>query len=275
VSNTKEVSEWFGMTVMIDSSKAYEILTSIKPKSVVYLFSAGKDSALALLATRDVVKDFCKNFCKVYIVYVYITGNTHPDNAFVASYTMEWHRKHYGFEPIYIASPRLFTEMMCKYGFDVPKGRWCWSEFKDKPIREFCNRIVKPILCIDGVSPADSRTREVYVTSEIQRIESRGLHWSWHPLFSLNIDANQKLNILKQYQEFRLVAELYERYGDSMNCTICPYKSRVKLMKMSASVLADVYRELVNLCLHSERWRNRFALLQTNNLEKYIKCGLV
>ena len=262
---------------MIDYSRAYEVLLSVRPKSIVYLFSGGKDSSLALLMTRDIVKEFCeKNNCKVYVVYVYVTGNTHPDNAFASSYIMEWHRKHYGFESIYLTSPKLFTDMMCKYGFSTPRGRWCWTEFKEKPISDFYSRIAKPVLYIDGMSPHDSELRERSVASELQRVESRrGTYWSWHPLFSLNLDSQQKLNILKQHKEFRHVIDLYERYGDSMNCTICPYKSREKLMKMSASVLADAYRELVGLCLHSEKWKDRFALLQTNNLEKYINFEVV
>jgi len=262
---------------VIGCSRAYEVLLSVKPRSIAYLFSAGKDSALALLVTRDVVKEFCeKNGCRVYVVYVYVTGNTHPDNAFAASYTMEWHRRRYGFEPVYLASPKLFTEMMCRYGFSTPRGRWCWTEFKEKPISDFYSRAVKPVLFVDGMSPHDSEPRERSVASELQRVESRrGVYWSWHPLFSLNLDSQQKLSILKQHQEFRHVADLYERYGDSMNCVICPYKSREKLMKMSASVLADVYRDLAELCLQSERWRNRFALLQANNLEKYINFDVV
>ena len=61
------------------SRKLYEI----KPRSIVYLFSGGKDSSLVLALTRDFVKKFCEETkCKVYVVYIYVTGNTHPLNAY-------------------------------------------------------------------------------------------------------------------------------------------------------------------------------------------------
>jgi len=61
-------------------------LREVRPRTVVYLFSAGKDSSLALLLTRDYVRRLCEETrCRVYILYVLLPGNTHPLNAYAAS----------------------------------------------------------------------------------------------------------------------------------------------------------------------------------------------
>jgi 3'-phosphoadenosine 5'-phosphosulfate sulfotransferase (PAPS reductase)/FAD synthetase len=247
------------------SKKFYEI----KPRSIVYLFSGGKDSALVLALTRDFVKKFCEEIkCRVYIVYIYVTGNTHPLNAYCAQYIMKWHEINYGFAPVFLANNKLFTDYMCKYGFEILRGRWCYTEFKEKPLREFENSIPKPAIEIDGMSPGDSRWRAEIVLSELQEIKTNTNrhYWSWHPLYSLNLDSKQKLEMLKQYTEFSCVARLYEMYGDSMNCVICPYKSMLKLMKLNAVEPGSIYHNTIDICLMSSRWKNKFSVL--NNEKK-------
>jgi len=56
-------------------------VVELKPRSIVYLFSGGKDSSLALLLTREAVKEYASEAnARVYIAYVVIPGNTHPLN---------------------------------------------------------------------------------------------------------------------------------------------------------------------------------------------------
>jgi len=106
----------------VPSEKDVQRISQLRPRTVLYMFSGGKDSSLALLLTRDFMKDFCeKNGCKVYLFYIYITGNTHPLNAYAAYATMLWHRERYGFEVMAGAKDRLFQEYMAKYGLE--KGR--------------------------------------------------------------------------------------------------------------------------------------------------------
>jgi hypothetical protein len=100
-----------------------EKIRQIRPRSVVYLFSAGKDSSLVLLLSRDFVKELCNEIkCKALIVYIYVTGNTHPLNNACAHYIMQWHKKYYGFEPVYLASSKNFLECAAKYGFEILRG---------------------------------------------------------------------------------------------------------------------------------------------------------
>jgi hypothetical protein len=95
------------------------------------LFSGGKDSSLALLLTRNYVKRLCEEIgCKVHMLYIYITGNTHPLNAYAAHAVMLWHRKNYGFEAMTKAHNKLFQEYVAKYGLEIGPGRWCYMEFK-------------------------------------------------------------------------------------------------------------------------------------------------
>jgi hypothetical protein len=66
-----------------------EELSSIKPRTVLYLFLGGKDSSLEPLLTRDSVKSLCEEVkYRFYMLYVYITGSTHPVNTYVAHAVM-------------------------------------------------------------------------------------------------------------------------------------------------------------------------------------------
>ncbi|MCC6058156.1 MAG: hypothetical protein LM568_04480, partial [Desulfurococcaceae archaeon] len=87
------------------SDEVVKKLYEIKPRSIVYLFSGGKDSSLALLLTRGFIKKLCEDIkCKVFVVYIYVTGNTHPLNAYCAQYILKWHEINYGFTPVVLAS---------------------------------------------------------------------------------------------------------------------------------------------------------------------------
>jgi 3'-phosphoadenosine 5'-phosphosulfate sulfotransferase (PAPS reductase)/FAD synthetase len=138
-----------------------EQLYRIRPRTIVYLYSGGKDSSLALLLTRDFVRDFCREVgCRVYMLYIYVTGNTHPLNAYAACSVMLWHKKHYGFEVTTRAHNRLFQEYMAKYGLQKGPGRWCYAEFKGRVIREVEGTLPQPLVEVDGMSPHDSKMRE-------------------------------------------------------------------------------------------------------------------
>jgi len=245
----------------MDTERLYEL----KPRSVMYLFSGGKDSSLALALTRDLVKKFCEEIgCRVYIVYIYVTGNTHPLNAYCAQYVLKWHEQQYGFTPVALASDKVFTDYMCKYGFEILGGRWCYAEFKERPLMRFEEKLPKPILSIDGMSPSDSTQRRAVVTEELQEIRTgTRRYWSWHPLFSLDMDTRGKLEMLGQHQEFRCVKTLYEQYGDSLNCVICPYKSREKLARLGVAEPSSIYFDAIDICLRSEKWKHKFSVLNS------------
>jgi len=252
------------------SEDVKEKLYKIKPRVVNYLFSGGKDSSLALLFTRDFIRDFCKETgCKVYILHVIIPGNSHPLNTFASSYVMEWHRVNYGFEPVYKCYTGknysdVFQNYMVKYGLETGPQRWCYILFKDRVFRDFERTYPKPQLHIDGMSPSDSKARSIKVSEELQFITTRDNTWyySWHPLYSVNLSSDEKLKILSQYEEFKPIVELYKVYGDSLNCVVCPYKSISKMVKHHVVEDLRILYYFVRLSLKSEKWKKFLRLSQ-------------
>jgi 3'-phosphoadenosine 5'-phosphosulfate sulfotransferase (PAPS reductase)/FAD synthetase len=246
-----------------------EQLYRIKPRTIVYLFSGGKDSSLALLLTRDFVRELCEEVkCRVYMLYIYITGNTHPLNAYAAHSVMLWHKKHYGFEVITRAHNRLFQEYMAKYGLRKGLGRWCYAEFKGRVIREVERLLPQPLVEVDGMSPSDSKARDEKITAEFELVErSNGFRfYAWHPLYSLNLSSEEKIKLLEQHPEFRPIVELYREFGDSLNCVVCPYKPTEKLVvHNSIEDLSAVYH-FAKEALTSRRWRRRFSKLANKTL---------
>jgi hypothetical protein len=248
-------------------------LYRIKPRSVIYLFSGGKDSSLALLFTRDFVKGFCEETgCRVYILYVLIPGNTHPLNAFASSYVMEWHKKHYGFEPIYRCVNFVFQEGVVKWGLQIGKGRWCFVIFKNRVFRDIERRLPMPQVHVDGMSPGDSKVRSEKIRAELEFIETKEntRYWAWHPLYSLNMSSEEKLKLLEQHEEFKPIVKLYLEYGDSLNCVLCPYKSLDKLLAHHRVENLSTLYYFVREVLLSRKWRRKYSRLHNKTLEEYI-----
>jgi 3'-phosphoadenosine 5'-phosphosulfate sulfotransferase (PAPS reductase)/FAD synthetase len=208
-------------------------LYMVKPRTILYLFSGGKDSSLALLLTRDAIKRLCEEVkCRVYMLYIYVTGNTHPLNAYAPYSVMLWHKRNYGFEVITRAHNRLFQEYASKYGLQIGSGRWCYAEFKKRLIVEVERLLPQPLVEIDGMSPRDSKARSEKIAAEFELVErSNGFRfYAWHPLYSLNLSSEEKLRMLEQHEEFKPITQLYREFGDSLNCVVCPYKSISKIM---------------------------------------------
>jgi len=238
-------------------------LYEIKPKSIIYLFSGGKDSSLALLKTRDVVKDYAsKAKAKVFIVHITVTGNTHPLNVFASAHVMFWHKKHYNFEPVFLARDKLFQEYMAKYGLQIGSQRWCYTEFKNKVITKFEKSLVRPVVEIDGMKRSDSKHRSKLLDSEWQFIERKhsGFRfWAWHPL--INYDGNP-LEELKKHPEFEAIVKLYEIFGDSLNCVLCPYKSKEKLTRYREVEDFNIILKFMDEVMRSKKWKKKFAFLK-------------
>jgi 3'-phosphoadenosine 5'-phosphosulfate sulfotransferase (PAPS reductase)/FAD synthetase len=246
-----------------------EQLRRIRPRSIIYLFSGGKDSSLALLLTRDFIRDFCREIgCRVYILHIVLAGNSHPLNTFAAAAVMEWHRKNYSFETLYKTSQFVFQEGVVKWGMQTGLGRWCFVIHKDRILREVERLMPQPQVHIDGMSPSDSKTRSERIETELELITTADntWYWAWHPLYSLDLSSEEKLKILEQHDEFKPIVELYREYGDSLNCVLCPYKSIDKLMvQHKVENLSTIYY-FVKEALRSQKWRRKYSKLANKTL---------
>jgi 3'-phosphoadenosine 5'-phosphosulfate sulfotransferase (PAPS reductase)/FAD synthetase len=262
------------VTMIVVREDVREQLYRIRPRTIVYLFSGGKDSSLALLLTRDFVRDLCREIgCKVYMLHIVIAGNSHPLNTFAVATIMEWHRKNYGFEPVYKTAPFVFQEGVVKWGLQIGPGRWCFVIHKSRVLRDLERRLPQPQLHIDGMSPHDSKARSEKIKAELELVTTREntRYWAWHPLFSLNLSSEEKLKILEQHEEFRPVTELYREYGDSLNCVLCPYKSIDKLMiHNSVENLSAIYY-FVKETLKSKRWHRKYSKLANKTLVEFTE----
>jgi len=244
-------------------------IEGLRPRSVVYLFSGGKDSALALLLTRDAVRELAQRIkARVYVLYIAVAGNTHPLNAYAAAAVMEWHRRNYGFEPLYRCTGFVFQEGAAKWGLQKGPRRWCYVKCKHAALREVERELPRPLLEIDGMAPSDAAQRGRLMRSELEEAEAGGgRFWAWHPLFSLRLSDREKLEALRRHPEFEPVVLLYEAFGDSMNCVVCPYKPLAKMRRYRLAEDARILRRFAEVALRSERWRRYFSGLLDGSLE--------
>jgi len=257
----------------LDSQCAREHFKRVKPKSVVYLFSGGKDSSLAQLLTRDLVRELASEMkYDVYVLYVRVPGNTHPRNAEAARRVAEWHYREYGFKPMYREAPFDFWDLAAKYGLQKGAGRWCFIMFKDRVFRSVERELPRPQLHIDGMSPEDSSRRSEMIKRELEFVETadRTKFWAWHPLYKLGLSEEEKLELLRRHKELEPLVELYEESGDSLNCVVCPYRPKKELLRIHAvEDLTNVYY-LARRCLRSEKWLKYFEALLNRPLTRFL-----
>ena len=242
-----------------------EQLLKIRPRTIVYLFSGGKDSSMALLKTRDIVRDYAREYnARVYMVHITITGNTHPLNVYASASIMFWHKKLYGFEPIFLSSRHVFQEYMARYGLVIGVQRWCFQIFKNQVLYEYERTLPRPILEIDGISPRDSVKRSIAVKSEFEQVQRKNIVlYRWHPL--MNYDGDP-LDELRRYEEFQPIVKLYEIFSDSLNCVVCPYKSPKKLIKYHGLEDLSIISNFVSLVMRSEKWKKLFSFTKNKTL---------
>jgi len=93
------------------------------------------------------------------MLYVYIMGNTHPVNVYVAHAVMLWDRKNYEFGVVVKVRDCLSQEYTAKYGLQTGPGRWCYPEFKEKNFVETQRRSPQPQVLNDAMLPSDSEER--------------------------------------------------------------------------------------------------------------------
>lgn len=133
--------------------KARDLLQKYnKEKHKWVFFSGGKDSLVALDLANKYLKDFT-------VIYIEITGNTHPKCTKYARRIVE---NYYGNDFVMLKNDSNdFYECLMKWGYPsfLPRARsrWCMDRFKANPVRKYTKRKGVGIV---GVSPNDSMRRK-------------------------------------------------------------------------------------------------------------------
>jgi hypothetical protein len=74
-------------------------------------------------------------------------------------------------------------------------------------------------------------------------------------------------HLLSRHPEEEPVVLLYEAFGDSMNCVVCPYKPLGKMRRYRLAEDARILRRFAEVALRSERWKRYFSGLLDGSLE--------
>jgi len=223
---------------------------------IYIMFSGGKDSA-ALLAALPYTKHAIR---KAVIVYIQVAGNTHPENVATVYRFVE--RLGFGVDGVcVVVSPPNHTIRNAVYGgcrvihvvrfsdegvdfFDamVSRGfplsmsypsRWCRIVFKNRVVEA----LPRPWFVVDGVRAVDSPARRrrvkqlVYTTTLVgyRLIVAR-------PLFDMSDE--EVWEVLREAGVDKLLST-YERYGSSLNCSVCPLTPVEKLRRVAEGLARD------------------------------------
>jgi len=204
--------------------KAMEILEKYKNWNYKYVFfSGGKDSLVALDLTSKVWKNFT-------IVYVEVTGNTHPEcTKYVYKIVNE-----YNADFVHVKTEKYeFFECLKKWGYPSllwsHSNRWCLTHFKDEPIVTLTKgRGVG----VSGVSPYNS-VRRHFILRHARPIllAPRRSKWQWTYYSLLPLFYFDKNDIWQYILENNLpLNPLYRYIGSSGNCVICPAMRKEQLL---------------------------------------------
>jgi len=246
-----------------------------KGYKVVVMWSAGKDSTAML--------DMCLRFLGPRnidaIVLIEVVGNTHPINLRTAEKIVEYYHEAFGVgDRFHVVRERYyctkcgvrhnFYEYMLKHSLlPGPHARWCMRYFKTEPFQLFCREqfgSVSRVVTVVGVKLSDSKFRaERYVKAVGRVVRGAWLTTSsteagtrgWRALPILEYSSQELWNYLQQTapEVYSTLREVYDRYGDALNCVFCPFKSRSQILRLQN--LPDY-----------EEWRNKIITILTRLL---------
>lgn len=203
------------------------------------LFSGGKDSLACLLWVLDNVSRKDWN-----ILYVEITGNTHP---LCSQYVYDVCERLDVKDRLVVAKTKDFYELMNRWGPPLMFAyRWCLYQLKLKAF----NKYAKPVT-VDGIRRSDSKTRKTSKPIALLKIARR---ISVSPL----VDWSKKdvLNYIKNHNI--PLNPCYEIYGHSGNCVFCPYANKEHIIK----TLNDPY------------WKTKILPILEKHKQKLVKGSI-
>ena len=273
--------------------EALEVAKSIRDDvpRVVFLYSAGKDSAAAMLPylyewfidtqLGETLYDLA-SVPPIHVLHVVVTGNSHPANTYCAAASMLSTLKEMSlyapelYEAQMLASPVPFQMYAAKYGLMIGARRWCWLRMKYEVmynyLRELWERYHQPLIVVDGMAPGDRAQRKKLKHVEIVETSKGFAFVALHPLHGLEFDRLAFIEWFTKrhtvFRYYRCVVELYKAYGDSMNCVLCPYKTPKKLLEHVKidPALRNALADFIEVALRSKRWQRYAEVLRKHDI---------
>jgi len=199
---------------MLRKWNVVDVADFLNKKKFTVLFSGGKDSTAALLWILDHI-----NHGNWNILYVEVTGNTHP---LCTRYVVELCEELDLESKLIIGSNGKYEFFECLRRWGVPiigKYRWCMYNFKIKVIKKYARGVQ-----VTGVKRSDSHMRRKREKVEFFKLTKT---IAVNPL--ANWSTKQVLNYLKEHN-IRL-NPCYKLYCHSGNCMFCPYHSKKQIIR--------------------------------------------
>jgi 3'-phosphoadenosine 5'-phosphosulfate sulfotransferase (PAPS reductase)/FAD synthetase len=220
---------------VVGSSAEREAARILARHRFTVLWSGGKDSTAALLWVLDNIGHRNWN-----ILYVEITGNTHP---LCTQYVVETAEKLGVSDRLVVVKTADFFELMDKWGPPLLHGyRWCLYQLKMKAFERAHS------ITVSGARREDSSIRRnlrvVTVIRQTGKVAvSPILEWS-------------KEEVVQYIREHGLdLNPCYGLYGHSGNCMFCPYASK---------------RQVV-LTLNDPEWRAKVLRILEKHRDRMMK----
>jgi 3'-phosphoadenosine 5'-phosphosulfate sulfotransferase (PAPS reductase)/FAD synthetase len=196
------------------------------------LWSGGKDSTACLLWVLENVEHNNWN-----VLYVEITGNTHP---LCTQYVLATAEKLGISNKLVIERTRDFFELMDRWGPPLLFYRWCLYQLK----RNAFKKSYKIQVC--GIRKSDSKVRK-----KVSIFDFLNNKYTINPIIDWN--KEQVTDFIKDHGIE--INPCYKLYGHSGNCMFCPYHDKKSII----------------LTMNDDCWRNKILSSLIKNKEKCIK----
>ena len=212
-----------------------KLAETLNKRRFTVLWSGGKDSTAALLWVLNHVKHDNWN-----ILYVEITGNTHP---LCTEYVLKTAEKLGVSSKLKVVKTRDFYELMDRWGPPlVASFRWCLTHLKGEAFKHAY------YFTVTGMKRADSRVRGKLSVVSVSKVTGQ-------LMFSPILDWT-KSQVLKYIESCGIeLNPCYKLYGHSGNCMFCPYADKRHIL----------------LTMSDPAWRNKILPILQKHREQMMK----
>lgn len=238
--------------------KYKEFITIHNVKTVLALFSGGRDSLVATDMSYKATKSLDVNFEVLYV-------NTTCALPGVQDYVGRL-RELLGW-PLRILTPKIdFWTLVKKWGAPTPRRRWCCYHLKLEPIREYTKRVMPPRIHVLGLRATESSSRLKKANNgQFKQFywDSKSEVWVYNPIFwwdDLDVEKYIKKNSLP-------VSPVYERIAGSGECFCGAFKT-VGEIRQVKTYYPEFFQRLVQL---ESEFRNGGSLFYIQSKRVYAK----